>query len=111
MPTGLGSRPTFSCSRPRGSRYISFAGRGRVLGSFGALQNKPGKAAKEAPRRTRARATPNDLSGNLFFDFRTSTLSIGRTALLGKVLVDFVPHGSQECGENEFQSTRKALRC
>src|SRR5213594_3638996 len=22
MPTGLGSRPTFSCSHPRGSRYI-----------------------------------------------------------------------------------------
>src|SRR5438552_1083680 len=24
MPTGSGSRPTFSCSRPRSSRYISF---------------------------------------------------------------------------------------
>src|ERR1700694_5281630 len=23
MPTGLGSRPTFSCTRPRSSRYIS----------------------------------------------------------------------------------------
>jgi hypothetical protein len=39
------------------------------------------------------------LNGNFLFDFRTSTLSIDRTALLGKVLVDFVPHGSQECGE------------
>jgi hypothetical protein len=35
------------------------------------------------------------LNGNFLFDFRTSTLSIDRTALLGKVLVDFVPHGSQ----------------
>src|SRR5258707_15821141 len=25
MPTGLGSRPTCSCSHPRSSRYISFA--------------------------------------------------------------------------------------
>src|SRR5258708_28683800 len=26
MPTGLGSRPTFSCSHPRSSRYISVEG-------------------------------------------------------------------------------------
>ncbi|MGB6561961.1 MAG: hypothetical protein WBE69_05105 [Candidatus Binataceae bacterium] len=39
------------------------------------------------------------LNGNFLFDFRTSNLSIDRTALLGKVLVDFVPHGSQKCGE------------
>ena len=39
------------------------------------------------------------VNGNFLFDFRTSTLSIDRTAFLYKVLVDFVPHGSQECGE------------
>src|SRR2546422_691253 len=31
MPTGLGSRPTFSCSHPRSSRYISFARQWRSL--------------------------------------------------------------------------------
>jgi hypothetical protein len=37
----------------------------------------------------------NGFSGNFLFDFRTSTLSIDGTAFLGKVLVDFAPHGSQ----------------
>jgi len=31
-------------------------------------------------------------SGNFLFDFRTSALCIDRTAFLGKVLADFVPH-------------------
>src|SRR6059036_1063131 len=31
MPTGLGSRPTFSCSHPRSSRYISFARQWRIV--------------------------------------------------------------------------------
>jgi len=35
------------------------------------------------------------INGNFLFDFRTSTLSIDPTAFLGKVLADFVPHGSQ----------------
>ena len=31
MPTGLGSRPAFSCSYPRSSRYISFARQWRIV--------------------------------------------------------------------------------
>jgi NAD(P)-dependent dehydrogenase (short-subunit alcohol dehydrogenase family) len=31
MPTGLGSRPTFSCSHPRSPRYISFARQWRIV--------------------------------------------------------------------------------
>jgi hypothetical protein len=38
-------------------------------------------------------STVHHVNGNFLFDFRTSTLSIDRTAFLDKVLVDFVPHG------------------
>src|SRR2546421_3445644 len=34
MPTGLGSRPTFSCSHPRSSRYISFARQWRIRQTY-----------------------------------------------------------------------------
>src|SRR2546430_15737396 len=34
MPTGLGSRPTFSCSHPRSSRYISFARQWKIVSVY-----------------------------------------------------------------------------
>jgi hypothetical protein len=50
------------------------------------------------------------ISGNFLFDFRTSTFSIDRTAFLDKVLVDFVPHGSKECGERPVSNRRGRIQ-